>query len=143
MATQKTYFQNNEQIFKVVAIVVLGSLAFYILLGLYRKLISFLATDTTTSSASENIVDSELSYTTLEYMSMAEQVYNAVKGWGTNEDAIYTVLNKLNNSSDWYRLVKAYGIRKKSNIIEALYSDLTNSEIESVQTILQNINVTF
>jgi hypothetical protein len=46
----------------------------------------------------------------------ANQLFNAMDGFGTNSNAIYTVLNKLQNKDDFRKVYNAFG--KKSYYID-------------------------
>lgn len=50
-----------------------------------------------------------LSYANLQ--SMANKLFQAADGAGTDEDAIFAVFNQLHNTADLYALISAYGTR--------------------------------
>lgn len=108
-----------------------------------------------TREARNEYQNRELSFSESEYLSMAENLFWAMDGWGTHEDTIYNTLKKLKTSDDWYKLVDVYGIRKHSrsaaagfssftgNLIESLGNELSGSERQKVSDILKLIGVTF
>ena len=53
-------------------------------------------------------------YTDAEYTQMADRLYAAMNGPGTDENAVKAVLEMIKNDSDWARLVKAFGLRDSS-----------------------------
>ena len=94
---------------------------------------------------------SNLSYTDADYKIMANQMYVAMKGAGTDTPAIERVCKKLNNVDDWNALVKAFGVKSVSNwfykfsgtLYDWLQDELSAREIRRLnEEILNNIGVT-
>lgn len=93
---------------------------------------------------------SNLTYTDTEYKLMASQLYTAMKGAGTDEDAIYRVCKKLQNADDWNAVVKAFGTKTSSNwvysfsgtLYDWLQDELNDKEMRKVNEILNPIGVT-
>jgi len=93
--------------------------------------------------------------TVLPYKAMADELFNAMNGYGTDEAKIYAILNRLQKKPDWSALVSAYGTRKISsgtgnvfvsdfngNLPDSFKSELSSSEIKAVNQILSKIGVT-
>ena len=78
-----------------------------------------------------------LTYTDAEYQEMANRVYKAVKGLGSDEKAIETVFGKLRTDDDLSKLIASFGVRDKMTMPEWLYDDLNNSEIGKLNDILK------
>ena len=87
---------------------------------------------------------------TLNYRSMANKIFNALDGYGTNEDDIISVMKELRNQSDFDGLKKAFGTRTissgrgnifvsdyKGDLIGALYDELSSSYITEINDILK------
>ena len=92
--------------------------------------------------------------TGLPYAAMADEMFDAMNGYGTNETKINDNLNRLKNKADWNSLVSAYGVRKLSsgrgnvfasdftgNLPNALISELSSSELKTANNILNKIGV--
>lgn len=90
----------------------------------------------------------------LPYTSMADEIFEAMNGYGTNEAKINAVLERLQKKSHWDSLVSAYGIRKLSsgrgnvfvsdftgNLPNSLINELDSSELKTVNNILSKIGV--
>ena len=45
---------------------------------------------------------------TTDFDTLAVQIYNAMKGWGTNEEAVERVLMQIKSNADWAALRLAY-----------------------------------
>lgn len=91
------------------------------------------------------IVLGNLTYTEADYKAMADKLYIAMKGIGTDEEAIYEVIGRLRTRSDWYALVKAFGIRKSGsfsgNLVQWLSDELDETERARVNYILQKFDI--
>ncbi len=49
-----------------------------------------------------------------EYNLMADSLFSAMDGWGTDEATIYAILSRLRTKADWFALINAFGTRKSS-----------------------------
>lgn len=79
---------------------------------------------------------------------MANVIFTAIDGWGTDENAIAKVFSRMSNNADFLAVSKAFGIRKissgawnpepdyKATMTEALHIDLSDSEKEMLNKIL-------
>lgn len=57
---------------------------------------------------------SRLSYNPSQYKAWAESMYDAFfKTLGTDEDTIYSILNKMNNECDLKQLIADFGLRRQ------------------------------
>lgn len=55
------------------------------------------------------------SYSESEYKSMANKLFEAMDGWGTNDDVVFAQFDRLNNDVDFIKLDKAFGVRTASD----------------------------
>ncbi len=97
------------------------------------------------------VVDtSKLTYSDTEYKLMANQLYTAMKGAGTDEAAILRVCQRMQNVDDWNAVVKAFGTKSSSNwvykfsgtLYDWLQDELSEREMRKVNEILNPIGVT-
>lgn len=97
----------------------------------------------------DQIDESKLSYNSAEYSIMADQLENAMRGAGTDEELIKSVFLKLRNSFDWYKLIDSFGVREYGNwfttqqgtLIKWLDTDLSSSNKKEMNVILSKIGV--
>lgn len=88
-------------------------------------------------------------YTDADYDLMAESLYEAMDGAGTDEDAIFEILSSLRTKADWYALVDSFGTREtssmwssfKGTLAKWLSDELTSSEKAKVNQILSKFDV--
>ena len=66
-------------------------------------------------------------------------------GWGTDEDQVYAVFDAINNRSELFSLINAFGVHKDHILSEWMAKELNASELEHVNGILasKGINYTF
>lgn len=88
----------------------------------------------------------------LDFLSMANKIFDAMDGYGTGNTTIENELKKLKSRSDWDALVRAYGTRTISSgsfnifqsdfsgtLPEALNDELDSSELQRANEILNKI----
>jgi hypothetical protein len=73
--------------------------------------------------------------------SIAQSLYAAMKGMGTNEPQIIGALNVLENAADWLMVSKAYGMPRGRTLSAELYHELDSKELRVIRITLQNINI--
>ena len=74
----------------------------------------------------------------------ADRIWKAIKGTGTDEETIYSVLGQLKSTEDFYALESAFGMKKSGlykehDLVWWLKHDLKNKEIDKVNAILGKI----
>ena len=74
------------------------------------------------------------SYTATQYNIMAEQLYVAMKNYwysyGTDEDSIKAVMQKMKNDADVLKLVNAFGNREGYDLAGWLRDDMEDPDME-------------
>ena len=92
----------------------------------------------------------KLTYSLGNYTQFADQIYAAVLTvFGTDEQAIYAVFNKMQNNLDVAQLIKAFGKRRlefsttMAELGAHLSEDLYTSEINKLNSILAAKNITY
>jgi len=91
------------------------------------------------------IQNDKLSFSNSEYQSMADKVYKAVKGVGTDEDAIFEVFQRIRTNSDVLKLKSVFGVRDGMDLDEWIQDDLSDEDIDQINGYLRqrNISITF
>jgi hypothetical protein len=99
------------------------------------------------------------SYKPSQFITWADKIedsFNAQWLDFTDEDAIYNIMRKLKNNTDWLELNKAYGLRsyydllnpsyitgKDINLVKALQLELDTTEKNKVNAILKSKGITY
>lgn len=102
-------------------------------------------------SFDEQITASEVTITEQQAKALADKLYSAMDGGGTNEQKIYDVFEQINSYSDLMMVMKAFGTRKgwwnwwgsESGLAEWLNDDCSADEIAKINAILASKNINF
>lgn len=129
-----------------IVIVVIVLLAVY-----WNKIKARIADRRLERSFDEQIVVSEVTMTQQQASALADKLYSAMDGSGTNEQKIYSVFEQINSYSDLMMVMKAFGERKgfggwlgsKSGLVEWINDDCSNAEIAKINAILASKNINF
>ena len=95
--------------------------------------------------ANAEIKDTDVTLTPSELSNLADRLYSAMSGPGTDEEAVYAAFRLLRTRSDLMSLIKAFGVRKGETLPQWLTGDLSRREIEKLNAILvsNRINYSF
>lgn len=91
----------------------------------------------------KSIDKNDLTYTNAEYTQFVNKLYSAMKGIGTNENAIYDVFSQMMTESDVKKLISMYGSKDGMTLQQWLIDDLSNRELQKVNDILAKNNINF
>lgn len=89
------------------------------------------------------ITTSNVTLTQVQLNTLADKLYNAVKGAGTDEKSIYDAMRTLQTKDDVLALIKTFSVRDSMTLREWLYDDLNNSEISKINDILLSKGISF
>jgi hypothetical protein len=87
------------------------------------------------------------SYSDSQYNTWAQEIYDANSWYGTDENAIIQILNKMNNSADISYLSAAFGVREglwySYNLKEWVQNALSDSEIKTINDLYSSKNINY
>lgn len=89
------------------------------------------------------ITNSNIKLTQVQLNTLADKIYKAVKGSGTDETSIYDAMRTLQSKDDVLALIKTFGVRDSMTLREWLYDDLNNSEISKINDIFLSKGISF
>lgn len=97
------------------------------------------------TSIDKEIISGDVTFSVNQTKTMAAKLYVAMKGWGTDEEAIYSVMRSLQTRSDLLSVIKQYRADYNESLSERLCRELTNRELKKVNAILseKGIDYTF
>jgi hypothetical protein len=95
-----------------------------------------------------------LSYSTSEYGLMAQALFLAMDGIGTNKTNVMSVLNSMRTGDDMLMLIKQFGVKRYGiitslwfgqdlNLIGWLNSEFKGSDLERIGTIFRSFGIPF
>lgn len=89
------------------------------------------------------ITTSNVTLSQVQLNTLADKLYKAVKGSGTDEKSIYDAMRTLQTKDDVLALIKTFSVRDSMTLREWLYDDLNNSEISKINDILLSKGISF
>lgn len=89
------------------------------------------------------ITTSNVTLTQVQLNTLADKIYNAVKGAGTDEKSIYDAMRTLQTKDDVLALIKTFSVRDSMTLREWIYDDLNNSEVSKINDILLSKGISF
>lgn len=85
----------------------------------------------------------KLSYPVSKYIDMANQLFHAMDGLGSNEAAVYSVFKQLKNDADFVALVSNFGTRKGQALSAWIHDDLSVGIISELNGIMKKKGITY
>ena len=127
-----------------IGIVIIALLIYFIIKRSSSKIKGAINSVSDSAKIQEHINETgeQPSYNDFEYKSMADQIERAMRGCGTDEDAIFDVMKKMRNNTDVMKLKQAFGTRGDEDLSQWLGGDLSSSEMKKVNTILSGNGIT-
>ena len=125
----------KDKIINIIIILVIAVILFFGIRFIVRK-IKELNTDAAKELRAATAAGVKLTFKESEYANFAETLYRAMKGFGTDEDAIFNVFYQMQNIADVLKLVTAYGSKNGEDLNAWLKGDLSTSEINKLNSIL-------
>jgi D-arabinose 1-dehydrogenase-like Zn-dependent alcohol dehydrogenase len=123
---------------------------------IYKQVRKALGFNTTVDAAKKDQAElvragQRASYVDSQYKIFADAIYSAGFDvlFGTDEDAIYNVFNRMNNDLDVNKLIVAFGARRiefstrVASLSEFLRSELDDKEIANINKILSTKNINY
>lgn len=95
------------------------------------------------------------SYSQTQYGAFASELNVSFQGWGTDNDAVMNIFDKMKNDADVYALINAYGVRDidsgswnpapnfRGDLPSALRDEMSSAEIQNLNIKLKNKGIEF
>lgn len=83
------------------------------------------------------------SYPESQYTTMADTLYYAMAGWGTDEESIFSTFGTLVNNVDFLKLQTAFGSRDGYSLTEWLRGDLSSDDIRKINSLLTDRGIIY
>jgi hypothetical protein len=84
------------------------------------------------------------SYQNTQYQIFADALLTAMQGFGTDEDAVKDVMNKMNNNADILKLIQVFGIRDGYGLSAWITDDFSAEDKEkNVNSVLRSKGITY
>ena len=84
------------------------------------------------------------SYQNTQYQIFADALLTAMKGFGTDEDAVKDVMNKMNNNADILKLIQVFGIRDGYGLSAWITDDFSAEDKDKyINQVLRSKGITY
>jgi hypothetical protein len=144
MSPESTPKTLQESIFaKPLTWVIVAGIAIYFGSKLFKKLKTNKDLQAANKDINELEKNQKQNYSDGQYSIWAQQLFVAMSGLGTDENAIYRVFGYMVNDLDVAKLIRAFGVKDDESLGEWLAGDLDSSEIEKVNKILATKNIKY
>jgi hypothetical protein len=110
---------------------------------IYKKILAKVKGTRVIKDLGQDIVTNNLSYPLSYYGIWAEDVYNAVEGMGTNEQAVFDIFKKLKNKDDVLQLITAFGIKDGETLSQWIIGDLGDDDKATLNRLLSDKNIDY
>jgi len=89
-------------------------------------------------------VGQNLSYQNTQYQIFADALLTAMKGFGTDEDAVKDVMNKMNNNADILKLIQVFGVRDGYGLSAWITDDFSAEDKDKyINQVLRSKGITY
>jgi len=93
----------------------------------------------------------QLSYKSSQYKAFATSLHNAFvkSAFDEDEDAIYSIMNKMKNECDLLQVIAEFGVRRqewtfeKMNLPQFIHDELNDKELQTVNSILKRKGIAY
>lgn len=135
----------TKQIGMAVGALFLVILLIYIISKVKTKIEDAIVHNDLVNEANAEINKNQLTMTNSQFNTLATKLYSAMKGLGTDEEAVFNAFGELGTRSDLEQLLKTYDVKDSKTLKEWLYDELSIDDIAHINEILaaKNINYVF
>ncbi|MDR1458713.1 MAG: annexin [Bacteroidales bacterium] len=134
-------YSPKDKIVNVVLIIIFILVLYFVGKFLYGKFRNTLAANKSLQEELDS--GGVLSYNDVKYKEYADNLYLAMKGWGTDEDKIFNVFYAMKTKADVLKLIAVYGINDGEDLKQWLYGDLSRSDIQKINGILTSNRIDY
>lgn len=133
----------NQLLFLGVAAVVLIAVVAIVWVN-WAKLKSWVQTKRIERDYDNQITKSDLTLTNQQAKAIAGKMYNAMKGWGTDEENLFAAFRQIDTYSDLVLVMKYFSDQSGGdNLADWVSDDCNSKEIATINRILANKNINF
>ena len=74
---------------------------------------------------------------------IADTIYQAMEGWGTDEQVIYDAFTRIHTYADIIKVISAFGIRDDKTLPQYIVSELSTSERRKLNNIIASNGIDY
>lgn len=127
----------------ILVIGIAGWLLSYFGVKIFNNLRDAIRNKDLVDKANAEIKDSDVTLTSAQASTLADKIFSALRGLGTDEEAVYSAFRMLRSRSDLLLLSRTFGVRGGRTLNEWLAADLSQKELDKVNQILATNGITY
>ena len=127
----------------IVAILAIGTWAVLKFTSLGKKMDERIVEEKLGKTLDTEIARETVTLTPADAELHAQRLYTAMKGMGTDEDAIYSVFLNLKTKGDVLYLIQVFGVKDHETLVQWITSELNSKERAKLNSILANRNIDY
>ncbi len=135
-------FVSNIDTNKIIKIIVI-IIAVVFGIRYFRKYMKKRKNKAVLNELDKDINVSKLTYHLSYYGIWANDLFNAMDGVGTDEQAIYDVFKKMKTKDDVLQLITAFGVQDNETLSQWLISELSSEERATLNRLLSDKNINY
>lgn len=130
-------------IIAIVAVLAIGTWAVLKFTSLGKKMDERIVEEKLGKALDSEIAKEAVTLTPADAELYAQRLYTAMKGMGTDEDAIYSVFLNLKTKGDVLYLIQVFGVKDHETLVQWITSELNSKERAKLNSILANKNIDY
>lgn len=127
----------------IVAVLAIGTWAVLKFTSLGKKMDERIVEEKLGKALDSEIAKEAVTLTPADAELHAQRLYTAMKGMGTDEDAIYSVFLNLKTKGDVLYLIQVFGVKDHETLVQWITSELNSKERTKLNSILANKNIDY
>lgn len=80
-------------------------------------------------------------WTKAQYYELANTLYSAMSGMGTDEDAIMRVIYRIRNEADWIMVKQYFGTRDGDDLVKWLRNELSSAYLNDINKSFAKVHI--
>lgn len=134
---------SSKQIATVIGVLCVVVLLVWLVSKVKDKIEDSITNNKLVDEANAEIDVNKTTLTQSQLNTLSTKIYSALKGAGSDEDAVYAAIEEVQNRTDLLQLIKTFGVKNSLTMKEWLYDDLSVDEIAHINNILASKNINY
>lgn len=134
---------SSKQIATVIGVLCVVVLLVWLVSKVKDKIEDSITNNKLVDEANAEIDVNKTTLTQSQLNTLSTKIYSALKGAGSDEDAVYAAIEEVQNRTDLLQLIKTFGVKDSLTMKEWLYDDLSVDEIAHINNILASKNINY
>ena len=143
---ERIFIEDPRRAWTIGIFIVIVIVLIVVFWGKLKNLFNQLVNKTALNSTLDEYTEETGEHPTLSgatFNMLAQKLYTAMKGVGTDEDTIYSVFGQMNNTADVLKLVAVFGTRDGETLDQWIRGDLNTWEINKINRLFASKGISY